>query len=314
MRAPDYRCVNLQSPSICLPVPDAWTSAGCPASAYESGDGCDCGCGVMDPDCAASVDVTQDCTNHCGAGTAPVPSDPTQCDAPFWGDGYAQGNEDCDDANIVANDGCDACAMAPNAQCDNTVQPSICATAPEPRINRGCPAAEHGSGGACDCGCGVVDPDCTGPSGDICVTISGCPAGQVPSLSDNDTCVDDTCGDGWFIDASTEECDDGMNSNDADGCTDDCTIVPSFRCLPDLSVPFVTASICFDATGWDPTCASPDGSYFADGFCNCGCGIDDPDCGDFGAPGSDDLAACEYGKVCSGGVDGANPMDLTQCL
>lgn len=52
-------------------VPKAWT---CALEAYDAGDGCDCGCGVIDPDCAnggvASCD-TCDGQGSCSAAACP---------------------------------------------------------------------------------------------------------------------------------------------------------------------------------------------------------------------------------------------------
>lgn len=47
-------------------VPADWS---CPADYYGADDGCDCGCGVVDPDCGGSTaDVCQYCGDGCGAG------------------------------------------------------------------------------------------------------------------------------------------------------------------------------------------------------------------------------------------------------
>jgi hypothetical protein len=62
-------------------VPDAWT---CPQQYYDADDGCDCGCGVVDPDCGGtSSDLCEYCTE---AGSCALdscseisPSDNTTC-------------------------------------------------------------------------------------------------------------------------------------------------------------------------------------------------------------------------------------------
>ena len=62
----------------CEPMPRAWV---CSSIIYGSGDGCDCGCGAADPDCATPAS-RDDCQfNHC-LEAAPYPSadDPSQCD------------------------------------------------------------------------------------------------------------------------------------------------------------------------------------------------------------------------------------------
>jgi len=69
-------------------VPSLWT---CPADWYGTGDGCDCGCGVLDDDCA-SASVHACAANGCSdAGEVPDPDEPTRCIA-----------DDGDDARVCA--------------------------------------------------------------------------------------------------------------------------------------------------------------------------------------------------------------------
>jgi hypothetical protein len=56
---PDGRCWHLASASV--EFPKAWT---CDANEYASNDGCDCGCGALDGDCAGS-DVNECDWCHC---------------------------------------------------------------------------------------------------------------------------------------------------------------------------------------------------------------------------------------------------------
>jgi hypothetical protein len=51
---PGGRCLHLASASLVIEskAPAAWT---CPDYAYGAQDGCDCGCGVADPDCASEL-------------------------------------------------------------------------------------------------------------------------------------------------------------------------------------------------------------------------------------------------------------------
>ncbi len=54
------------------PVPAQWT---CTPTYYAAADGCDCGCGVVDPDCAGTT-----CQyDWCGTDQVFDPDDPTQC-------------------------------------------------------------------------------------------------------------------------------------------------------------------------------------------------------------------------------------------
>ncbi|MEC9466031.1 MAG: hypothetical protein VX834_09620 [Myxococcota bacterium] len=49
----------------------------CNAGYYNTNDGCDCGCGIPDPDCpSSSVDA---CEYGCGPGQQPNPNNPSQC-------------------------------------------------------------------------------------------------------------------------------------------------------------------------------------------------------------------------------------------
>ncbi len=72
--ADGFDCVDLDGAGTfgCLPgVPDGWT---CDATYYGAGDGCDCGCGVVDPDCAdmavGSCDFCDD-AGSCSADACP---------------------------------------------------------------------------------------------------------------------------------------------------------------------------------------------------------------------------------------------------
>ncbi len=72
------------------------------------------------------------------------------------------------------------------------------------------------SGGTASGGVGGSDPgfDCEGsPDGTACDAMSVCIGG---------VCRVSVCGDGVTDNAQGETCDDGMNGNDDDGCTDDC--------------------------------------------------------------------------------------------
>ena len=48
-------------------APAGWT---CPAQYYGATDGCDCGCGILDPDCAtATIDACQYCNDSGSCST-----------------------------------------------------------------------------------------------------------------------------------------------------------------------------------------------------------------------------------------------------
>jgi cysteine-rich repeat protein len=130
------------------------------------------------------------------------------------GDGAVGANEECDDGNGSAGDGCDAdCAVEAGYVCDGN--PSVCVT---------------------DCGDGIVVgaeecDDANDVSGDgcdmTCVVESGYTCDGMPS-----TCTAD-CGDG-VIAAGAEECDD-QNTDSSDGCSDTCAIETGWSCMGEPS-------------------------------------------------------------------------------
>ncbi len=136
----DADCVTECGDGVCEPgedpdcidcragVPVGWT---CELSWYDAGDGCDCGCGIYDPDCD---DPSQDIPN-------------------------------CDPGQTCNADG--VCEGEPTGP-----------VAPEGWI---CDAAFYDAGDGCDCGCGIIDPDCADPAAEVV----GCAAGQV--------CIDGLC-------------------------------------------------------------------------------------------------------------------------
>lgn len=103
-------------------VPPEWT---CADGYYGTADGCDCGCGALDPDCA---DATVGSCAYCG------------------------------DAGSCATGGCPAnIDPAQNWLCSG--DPGGGGGDPPP-AEWTCPAGYYGTGDGCDCGCGVLDPDC----------------------------------------------------------------------------------------------------------------------------------------------------------
>ncbi len=180
------------------------------------------------------------------------------------GNGVIDWQEECDDGNTMAGDGCDATCHR------------------EAGVWR-CPAAWYGTNDGCDCGCGAPDPDCGGDaSSSACAhcdppSLGGCnPSGSCPgviSAADNTACNAPVCGNG--VVEPGEQCDDG-NTTPGDGCD---------------------ASCMWQAGSW--TCDMA--LYGTGNGCDCGCGIHDPDCGaatdaascqSCNAPGSCSTGAC----------------------
>lgn len=164
-------------------VPAGWT---CDPEFYGLGDGCDCGCGEADPDCA---DATAASCEHCES-CSPLaedcavlvdPADNTMCGTGRCGNMMLEGGEACDgDASLPPDFDCvalgfQAGTVACNADCTN-VDLSMCTGGPEGWT---CEPSYFDADDGCDCGCGVVDPDCadmTSASCEYCENIGSCVA------------------------------------------------------------------------------------------------------------------------------------------
>lgn len=164
-------------------VPAGWT---CDPEFYGRGDGCDCGCGEADPDCA---DATAASCEHCES-CSPLaedcamlvdPADNTMCGTGRCGNMMLEGGEACDgDASLPPDFDCvalgfQAGTVACNADCTN-VDLSMCTGGPEGWT---CEPSYFDADDGCDCGCGVVDPDCadmTSASCEYCENIGSCVA------------------------------------------------------------------------------------------------------------------------------------------
>jgi hypothetical protein len=92
--------------SACTGGIPGWT---CPPASYGTGDGCDCGCGLVDPDCAnATVAACARCNGpgSCGEGASVCPGaiDPANnavCESSVGcGNGTAEGVEMCDGEDL----------------------------------------------------------------------------------------------------------------------------------------------------------------------------------------------------------------------
>ncbi|MBN1609987.1 MAG: DUF4215 domain-containing protein [Polyangiaceae bacterium] len=72
---------------------------------------------------------------------------------PLCGDALVTGPEECDDGNTHPGDGCsDTCTLEPDWVCGD--RPSVCVQ------GWTCDTAHYDAADGCQCGCGVVDPDC----------------------------------------------------------------------------------------------------------------------------------------------------------
>lgn len=191
-------------------VPVLWS---CQLAAYHGGDGCDCGCGVVDPDCSSSSEG--ECAGDCApAGSCAfdctdiVPTNNATCTAipPAW---------TCSPVYYGSGNGCDCGCGAVDLDClgettsnacDTCNDPGSCATScadinPSRNYACGqtgvpagwtCAATAYGSGDGCDCGCGVVDPDCfdaTRTSCDTCVEQGSCEFFECEDISPTNNAI-----------------------------------------------------------------------------------------------------------------------------
>jgi hypothetical protein len=100
---PGGRCLHLSSAAVVVAkAPDGWK---CPAFAYGTDDGCDCGCGIPDPDCiSAQVGACEFCDDEGSCGLSGCSNitliDNTKCSTGSQGwtcDPYHYGDGDaCD--------------------------------------------------------------------------------------------------------------------------------------------------------------------------------------------------------------------------
>lgn len=149
-----------------IEVPEAWN---CDPTFYGTGDGCDCGCGAVDADCDSdAIESCEYCEALCnfGSGMCPGAIDPddiSACIEGECGNGTIDAFEACDTGAVTGacmDAGFSGGEIACNATCDN-VDFSGCTTDEEVAEGWTCPPSYYGMGDGCDCGCGVVDPDCT---------------------------------------------------------------------------------------------------------------------------------------------------------
>ncbi len=162
------------------------------------------------------------------------------------GDGYIDGarDEECDDGNTVAGDGCEPdCTFSchEDTECSDGLP---------------CDGEEQCTGGVCIAGPPASD-------GDPCSVDGVCEGGRCS-----------TCGDG-SVDVG-EECDDG-NTVDGDGCEGDCR----YACSPARTcavVPCMIATCTMHECGYAD--ADRDGDGYITGESNAGMMCSGPDCND----------------------------------
>jgi hypothetical protein len=256
---------------------------------------CDCGCGAPDPACATpgcsapgcSLPVCEACWGEggelrdCGAPGA------WSCERSRLGDGVCDCGCGAPDPDCEPGEGCYVfgCNVVGCERCRGASADGACG---EPAaFTCGDRARENG---ACDCGCGNLDPECNASS---CVSAScwasGCDvchdaaSAEVPCVPPAPVfvCAPAQRGDG--------ACDCGCGAPDPDcqgkGCTE-------------AGCGAAECDLCHDAFGRELPCPGQwtcPPSRFGDGLvCDCGCGRPDPDCRGEGCAGAEcDAAACD---------------------
>lgn len=200
--------VNQQARSV-REAPEGWT---CDEDWYGGGEGCDCDCGIVDPDCSEVQQVfgcpyideqLSSCVDVNGVPTCEY----TDANIPdTWS---------CENAYYNSTDGCDCECGVYDPDCDKDDQriyncdagigascpadTNTCAYTGVVPEAWNCPGGFFGTSDGCDCNCGLRDPDCdvNGQS------LFGCPCDDM-TCNSNGFCTG-ACG-GITVLASTEPC------------------------------------------------------------------------------------------------------------
>jgi hypothetical protein len=287
-----------------FPPFNGWT---CPAAAWGGGDGCDCGCGAVDPDCTAGLSCT---AALCNAGECKTCHDATGRTVPC--DDKLKANWTCAPQSYGSGDGCDCGCGTPDPDCeakgcsDYGCRDMACQRCTDtdyandrlvgctPLSGWTCDKSHYATGDGCDCGCGVHDPDC-GAAENGCSDAScqqdKCEYCHTGQNTDNDYIICDPPGDakGWTCGTADDpawknaECDCGCGRPDPY-----CRIKHQHSCT-DAGCKTPTCEFCNAEGGARAACDGPKWStagtckaelYGLDGKCDCGCGAIDPDCAD----------------------------------
>lgn len=233
--------IDQENNAICTGVPAAWT---CHDRFYGDGLLCHCGCGMRDPDCdSGEGDACERCNveGSCSARACPGtinPNDNARCTQPTAPEGwtcsaylYADGSVchcgcgvvdlDCPTDGIES---CEECSGCGSGACPGRLDPedvTSCQPLPE---KWHCAEHQYADGYLCDCGCGVIDPDCDSPLKSSCeqcyTTLGSCAEYSCNNVlpEDNSRCTDSppeewTCDMEFYGDLA---CDCGCGVRDID--------------------------------------------------------------------------------------------------
>lgn len=208
-----------------VPAPPGWT---CNNNWYDTNDGCDCGCGITDPDCFKDDQVLF-CQN------SDLSPDIARCDL----NRNVCVRRPPDDWTCIeewydTSDGCDCGCGAVDPDCSKDDQSLFCPNSPlnpsesicDEQTNRCLPQAWtcspfwYDTSDGCDCGCGAVDPDCS--KDDQSLFCPNSPLSPSESICDEETnrCLPQTwtCSPFWYD--TSDGCDCGCGATDPD-CRED---------------------------------------------------------------------------------------------
>jgi len=322
-------------------LPEGWT---CPAVTYGNRL-CDCGCGVLDRDCASrSSDVCDVCGNGCAppyeSCPGPIDADDNTictglpstwtCADRFFGDGQICNcgcgavDPDCASALGEACDRCDFEGSCSRRDCPGTINQANNGYCEQPAPPSGwtCSRYQYGDGRVCDCGCGTIDIDCRANDIDECTNCNGCGTYQCPGRVNPDdidlclplperwTCSEYSYSDGYSCDCGCGAPDPDCESELQEACyrcnPSDGSCVDDYTCR---GLDPEDNSRCTDSAPDEWTC---DFTTYGDGACDCGCGVRDLDCDD------GDSETCDFCNLegscseddCPGSID---PDDNAIC-
>jgi hypothetical protein len=227
-------------------------------------------------------------------------------------------DDDCPNLKVASCDSCNEVGGCARGPCPSSIVPSdntSCAVPPEWT----CASYSYGDG-LCNCGCGVVDIDCPDSKETSCQVCDGSSCspwfcGYGIDANDNSICSSPppswTCAQRLYRDGSQCDCGCGFRDPDcASAAVDDCDKCNAEGSCSGLACPgLVNAD---DNTRCDHPPA-PDGwtcygSYYGDGYCDCGCGVPDADCR------TAQVTSCQRCPICGASCPTSiNPSDTTQC-
>jgi hypothetical protein len=325
-------------------APPEWN---CVPGIYGGGDGCDCGCGALDPDCDdATVGSCDLCAQVGSCAVDRCPSninsvDNSRCVAEGWrcSGAYYEDGATCDCGCGAPDPDCDPNYTSGN--CDNCNLPGSCGVGTCPSNissadNSTCdvPGAwtclqnRYGDGTNCDCGCGALDPDCwhrgriacyrCQNTGGLCGSGTECP--RYIDVTDNSRCVVEgwNCSADAYSDGTSCDCGCGIADPDCDGdaITDCDTCHLPGSCGTDDCPANIWDGYNYWCTEQQTWTAGQE--YYNDHYwCDCGYGAVDPDCH---PPTIDSCEYCNDSGVglCNSGWDGCSPLyidytDISQC-